>query len=394
MRAKQSTTQLTQSSLAQTILPSAANGRGRKSHSAEPPAPVVETSPLPPPSAVPAPLQTPMEFAGAPAVPGLAAPVWSPPSPPPPPPPAQTTAPAWSPPTPAAAPDWGMSASRFGSAPAAFGSAPANPQFGSAPATNYPVNYPAAPGFPPQPHYADSPATDYLPPVTAGQWVPQHAAPHHGGTQTAPPAYGPPPFGAPGYGGYPIGATPGRSTGSRVLIGLAIVLVGIVAIAVAIPVFLSQRKPVPVTLVLPQNLEGSTKLDSPALEQVQSTVESTVFPDRSVFNDPQAAFWGNGTPTFGVVAAKLVHRPTQSQTDGYWKGVERGATQDQVTLTKVPPGALGGTTECGMATGEDVSFLMCFSLDNSAAVYVIVYTSDMVQGTLMAEKLRGDIETH
>jgi hypothetical protein len=392
MRAKQSTSQLTQSSLAQTILPSAPTGRGRKSRSAEPPAPVVETPP--PPSAVPAPLQAPMEFAGAPTTPEPAAPVWSPPSPP-----AQTTAPAWSPPAPAAAPDWRMSTSRFGNAPAAFGNAPANPQFGSAPATEYPVNYPAAPGFPPQPHYADSPAADYPPSATAGQWAPQHAAQHHGGTQTAPPGYGPPPFGAPGYGGYPVGATPGRSTASRVLIALAITVVGIIGIgiiaAVAIPVFLSQRdKPVPVTLVLPQTLEGSTKLDSPALEQVQSTVESTVFPDRTVFSDPQAAFWGNGAPTFGVVAAKLVHRPTQSQAADYWNGVTRGATQDQVTLTNVPPGALGGTTECGMATGEDIPFLMCFSLDNSAAVYVIVYTSDMVQGTLMAEKLRGDIETH
>src|SRR5450432_2082506 len=123
MRAKQSTSQLTQSSLAQTILPSAANDAnrlGRKSRSAAPSAPVVERpaavveAPPPPPAAQPP------------------APVWSPPSPP---------APVWSPPSPpamaAAPPDWGMSPSRYGSAPA----------------TDYPVNYPAAPGFPPQPHY-------------------------------------------------------------------------------------------------------------------------------------------------------------------------------------------------------------------------------------------------
>ena len=67
--------------------------------------------------------------------------------------------------------------------------------------------------------------------------------------------------------------------------------------------------------------------------------------------------------------------------------VARGIGEDQITLTKVPPGALGGTTECGLANG-DTPFEVCFSLDNSAAVYVIVYTSDFVQGTLLAQKLR------
>jgi hypothetical protein len=132
MRAKQSTTQFPQSSLAQTILPSAANDRVRKSRGARAPEPVAAPpAPTAAPAAAPMPSPAPMEFAGAPA------PVWAPP-----------------PPAPAPAPDWGSSSpSRFGNAPAAFGSAPANPQFGSAPATDYPTSYPTAPGFPPQPVY-------------------------------------------------------------------------------------------------------------------------------------------------------------------------------------------------------------------------------------------------
>ncbi len=139
MRAKQSTTQFPQSSLAQTILPSAANDRGRKSRGAPAPGPAAAPPAPAVPAAAPEPSPAPMQYVGAPAP----APVWTPP------------------PAPAPAPDWGTgSASRFGnapaafgSAPAAFGSAPANPQFGSPPATDYPTNYPTAPGFPPQPIY-------------------------------------------------------------------------------------------------------------------------------------------------------------------------------------------------------------------------------------------------
>ena len=116
MRAKQPTTSFTQTSLAQTILPSAENARGRKSRGAG--------TPVPPP-----------------APPAQA---WAPP----PSPPAQVWSPPPSVPAPASAPDWGTpSASRFGSAPAAFASAPTSPQFGGATVTDYPV----APGFPPQP---------------------------------------------------------------------------------------------------------------------------------------------------------------------------------------------------------------------------------------------------
>jgi hypothetical protein len=377
MRAKQSTTQFPQSSLAQTILPSTDSGRGRKSRGAEAP----EAAVAPP---APAP----------PAAPDPAPPVWSTPSPASA-PPAPTAAPLWAP-----APDWGApSTSRFGTAPAPLGTAPANPQFGVAPVTDCPTNYPAAPGFPPQPHYADSPGGDYLPPLTAGQWVPQHFGSQYGVTPAAPPAYGPPPFGAPGYGGYPVGATPGRSTASRVLIGLAIAVLGIIGVgilaAIAIPVFLNQRdKPVPVTLVLPQTLEGSPQLNSASFQQLESNAESTVFPANTVFSDPQAAVYGNaGAPSFVIMAAKITSRPTASDRTSYWNAIARSGSDKQITLTKVPPGALGGTTECGLAN-SDVPFEVCFSLDNSAAVYVIVYTSDLVQGTLLAQKLREDVEHH
>jgi hypothetical protein len=112
MRAKQPTTKFTQGSLAQTILPSADNARGRKSRGAG--------TPVVAPSA----------------------------------PPAQVWAPPPSVPAPASAPDWATpSASRFESAPAAFGGAPATPQFGGATVTDHPTNYPAASGLPPQPVY-------------------------------------------------------------------------------------------------------------------------------------------------------------------------------------------------------------------------------------------------
>jgi hypothetical protein len=127
MRAKQQPTRLPPSSLAMTILPSAENSRGKKSRAAEQ---IAAAAPLAVPPA-PAPAPAPMEYAAAPA-----APAWTPP-------PAQP-----------AAPDWGSSStSRFGNAPAAFGSAPANPQFGSASVTADAASYPAAPGFPLQSVY-------------------------------------------------------------------------------------------------------------------------------------------------------------------------------------------------------------------------------------------------
>jgi hypothetical protein len=366
MRAKQATTQLPQSSLAQTILPSAANDRGRKSRRAEAPEPV-RAPPVPPaPAAVPEPLQAPTEFTQAPT-----APVWAPP-------PAQTAAPVWAPPpsapAPAAAPDWGMTTSRFGNAPAAFGNAPANPQFASAPVTDYPTSYPAAPGFPPQPQYADTPGAGYLAPVTAGQWVPQHGGSQFGAPQSAPPSYGPPTFGAPGYSGYPIGATPGRSTASRVLIALAITVAAFVGIgilaAIAIPVFANKHHPKTVArlALLPDTLVDQQKIVSP---EFSGDTASQIAQLRRTIPDvlqANAAYYGQGgLPVFSVAAGNLYPSPTAADAKSFF-GTSAGA--GSISFTPVGSGPYGGWMECGGGTVNGQPMTTCASLDNAAVVIV------------------------
>jgi hypothetical protein len=419
MRAKQPTTQYPQSSLAQTILPSAANDRGRKSRGAEAPEPVAAP---PAPAAAPMPSPAPMEFAGAPAAPYVAPPPLAPPAPPsaPPaapawaPPPAQTAAPAWAPPpaqtaapvwapppsapAQAPAPDWGMpSASRFGNAPAAFGNAPANPQFASAPVTDYPTNYPAAPGFPPQPQYPDAPGAGYLAPVTAGQWVPQHGGSQFGAPQSAPPSYGPPTFGAPGYGGYPIGATPGRSTASRVLIALAITVAAFVGIgilaAVAIPVFLSQRdKPAARNVVLPAMLLEQQKVTDDAALNADTTAQiSSMQQDLAGITQAQAAYYGQaGQPLFAVTAAKLPDQPTAADRQQFFKAT---GVRNDMTLATEGSGPFGGSMECGATTVLGGALTMCVSLD-SAAVIVVISTGSTSPNDLatLTRQIIGSVE--
>ncbi|MGH8888533.1 MAG: hypothetical protein ACRDV3_02085, partial [Acidothermaceae bacterium] len=108
----------------------------------------------------------------------------------------------------------------------------------------------------------------------------------------------------------------------------------------------------------------------------------------------QAAVYARPDSTgFVVGTGKLLHRPTSKQRDEFMTGFAKGAsTQYSMTMTKVPAGPLGGTTECGTLQTADTPAVICISMDNSAVVVAIVYTSDLAQGTVLASQLRSDVE--
>ena len=56
-------------------------------------------------------------------------------------------------------------------------SAPLNAPAAEAQAPGYPMTYPTAPGYPPQPHYAEHPDASVFTAAPEVPWVPQHAAP-------------------------------------------------------------------------------------------------------------------------------------------------------------------------------------------------------------------------
>ena len=264
------------------------------------------------------------------------------------------------------------------SPPAQF---PQPAQFGSpaqfAPPAHQPAAYqPAA--FPPP----TNPPSGYQP----NHFEPQgYAAPGYQAQGYAPPGQAQP------YQNFP--PTGGRSTGAKVAIGVVVGVVVLLVLA-AIPVVLS-RQPVAVTLTLAPTIEGSSRLDTPANEQLAASAKEQAFGNQTLFSDPQAAVYGDsGAPSFVIVAAKLVHRPTATEAAGFWKGTQNGASKVGATFVNVPPGPLGGTSKCSVIEAGSRQVLACLSLDNSALVYVIVYTDDLATGSVLAEQVRADVEHH
>ena len=425
MRGNQATQEVPQSSFAMTILPGAAPARVRKERApkdeapaqpkepraprftlrAHKEAPVVDVAPpfetaQPFETAEPVEVAAPVEFAPP------AAEAFSPPPPAaeafsPPPPPAQ-----FSPPPPAQfappQPQFTPTADRFGQVspspvheePAVSGwYAPVDAPAPEAPAADYPppTAYPMAPGYPPQPPYAEQSHFGYpqqavpqqadpqqyagnpnlslfAPPPPAGSWVPQHAAPGAGISNS------------------------GRSTGAKILIGVGIVLGVMVLIAVAIPVFLSQRQPanrnvvLPTTLIDAQRITGDPNLDAETAQGVSAMQK--VVPGGS---QTQAAYYGlDGAPTFMVVAGKLARKPTSGDVKTYFT---QGTASDDPVLTKLGSGPFGGTLECGTSTVGGVALTECASLDNAAAVLVMAGHVTPTQLATMTRQILEQIET-
>jgi hypothetical protein len=373
MRAKQPATQLPPSSLAMTILPSAANDRGRKSRAVAEPAAAAPPAP-PAPAPEPEPVPAPMEFAAAPTAPAATAPTtvpapdWAPPAP------AAAPAPDWAPPAPAVsnAPSW--------TPPPQTWVPPSTSRFGNPPAADYQVNHPAAPGFPPQPSYAASSGVDYLPPaapaqVAPGQWVPQHAGL--------------------GYPGYPPAGPPGRSTASRVLIALAITVAGFIVLgilaAVVIPVFANKHHPKTVARIalLPDTLVNQQKIVSP---EFSGDAASQIAQLRRTIPDvlqANAAYYGQGgLPVFSVAAGNLYPSPTAADAKSFFGTSGAGS----ISLTPVGSGPYGGWMECGGGTVNGQPVTTCASLDNAAVVIVSAANTTPSDLAILTRQIISSVE--
>jgi hypothetical protein len=238
------------------------------------------------------------------------------------------------------------------------------------PVTDYPLTYPTSPGYPPQPHYVEHPDASVFPAAPEVPWVPQHAAP----------------------GAYNTGA--GRSTASKVLIGLAIAALGLIVVgilaAIAIPVFLSKQKPANRNVVLPATLVDQQRLSDPDLA-ADTTFEVTSMQQHIPGgSQTQAAYYGlAGTPTFMVVAGKLARRPTTDDVTAFFSS---SGTAADPKLTKMGSGPFGGTLECGLATVDGKSLTSCASIDSAAAIIVIASNTDPSQLAIITRQVIGSVE--
>ena len=276
------------------------------------------------------------------------------------------------------------------------------------PVPPYPTPGYPAPAYPalasagaPYPGYSAPPAPAFARP---GFPAPQPGFPQPGVSQPGVPQPG---FPQPAFpqGGFPQGgfatalpfAPP--STGRKVGLVVGLSVAGVVGVAVlaaiAIPVFLGQQKPKPVTLTLPPTLEGSAQLTTGAAQQAASAM-STQFGNATTgyTTDLNTAVY-KGPTSFLITTAKLTRRPTPADRNSFVTNFAKGAAgqASAVSMAKVPPGPLGGSTECGLtAPANSVPAVVCVSIDDSAIVFVAVYTDDLVSGTMLATELRGDVE--
>jgi hypothetical protein len=251
------------------------------------------------------------------------------------------------------------------------------------PPADYPMTYPTSPGYPPQPHYAANPQfvpnpqfgttpdSSPFPAAPEVPWVPQHASP----------------------GAYNTGGE--RSTASKVLIGLAIAVLGLIVVgvlaAIAIPVFLNQRaKPANRNVVLPATLVDQQRLSDPDLA-ADTTFEVTNMQQHIPGgSQTQAAYYGlDGAPTFMVVAGKLARRPTPADVTAFFSSTGSAADPQ---LTKMGSGQFGGTMECGIATVNGKSLTSCASIDSAAAIIVIAANTDPSQLAIVTRQVIGAVE--
>jgi hypothetical protein len=193
-------------------------------------------------------------------------------------------------------------------------------------------------------------------------------------------------------------APPPKRTNPAIIIASVVgaVLLAVILAAVAIPVFLSQQKPKPVTLTIPDTLEGSPRVTSSAAQQATSMImQGLTDNERGFATDFNAALYAGGTsPGVLVATGKLTRRPTANNRARFFQGLERGSASSAAPMSfaQVPPGPLGGTTECGLEITATTPAVICLSMDDSAIVFIAVYTSDVAGGTMTALQVRSDVE--
>jgi hypothetical protein len=192
--------------------------------------------------------------------------------------------------------------------------------------------------------------------------------------------------------------TSGRSAGAKVLIGLAIGVVGFIVLgilaAIAIPVFLSQRaKTANRNVVLPGILLEQPQLHSTSLDTAMSDAVGQLQTSITGVTETQGAYYGpSDQPLFAVVAGRLPTRPTAADENSFFTAI---ATDDHVTggLHPTGSGPYGGKMECGqtLVPGEaPVTF--CASVDSAAVVLIIGFNQSTDQTGILARQIIGSIE--
>lgn len=272
---------------------------------------------------------------------------------------------------------------------------PAQPAHGAqAPLPQKPAPAPGPAPLTPPPACANPPA--YGSPAFGGVPPTGGIAPH--AVLSPPPAAFSPGTPNPAFLAMPLPFVPPKQTNRGLIIGVVVGAVVLVAalIAIAIPVVLAQQKPVPVTLTIPASLEGSPQITTSAAQQATSMiVQGLNESEHGLASNFNAALYAGGTsPGVLVAAGKLTRRPNTNERAQFFRGFEHAAagSANPVQFAPVPPGPLGGTTECGLETAETLPAVMCLTVDNSATVFIAVYTSDLVEGTTTALRVRSEIE--
>ncbi|MDX6225578.1 MAG: hypothetical protein QOE64_1954 [Frankiales bacterium] len=186
---------------------------------------------------------------------------------------------------------------------------------------------------------------------------------------------------------------PRTSAGTKVLIGVAcavggLVILGILA-AVAIPVFLNQRakaEAARTTVTLPEALVGYDRMHDVTATALEQQLLSPDTPGHGV-----AAVYG----TNGHVAASVAiwtHPMTPRARDRFISDAERGAFESShgelTSFIDVDPGPLGGRMRCA---GLSNSVTLCMFVDSGAYGSIMV-ARPIDRGGSVAQSMRAEVE--
>jgi hypothetical protein len=284
----------------------------------------------------------------------------------------------------------------------------AAPAFGPAPPVGLPAEVAPAFQFDPDGDLASAPQ---LPPPPQFDPGPQFgAAPQYGpGPQFGTPQFGTPQFGMPqpfapaqpmqpGYAppmqpGYapPFGGPPPKG-GVPTAVWVALAAVGGVVLlmilaAIAIPVFLNQRKPADRPVSIPLTMLGQSQLHNADLDSATARLLLAFGTSGSGLAAPDGAFYGQeDTPTFFVGAAKLTRQLTPAE--------RADLLRPGASFSPTPEGAgpFGGTLECGQIDQNGTQGAECVSVDSAAVVVTVIFDSSSADAAFLTRQIVSSVE--
>jgi len=260
---------------------------------------------------------------------------------------------------------------------------PAPPSYGP---PGYPPPSYAPPVHPPPVH----PAPGYPPP---GYPPAAYAPPGY-----APPGQIPPPgyAGAPGYApsAYSYGLpqpTRKRRLSRRSIIALC-VLGGLVLLLVIGGVAASiDQRPANRAVAIPTSVLGLPQEHNPTLDNATTQAIATL-DGNSAFKDAQAAYFGTATlPDLYVFAAKVTRRPTASARRAYFQGMANALFVNGPMETELA-GPYGGELQCAEVSNNGIDATMCASIDDAAAVGVIVFKPQLTDAADTTRQVIAAVE--